>query len=181
MSAQTAQKTGRIIEIKGVVIDAVFPEGLPEIYSSLSIAIPEREGQEERSLIAEVQQHLGDDRLRAVAMDSTDGLARGLEVRETGGPISVPVGEVTLGRVFDVLGRPIDNKGAVNAEQTLPIHRAPPAFDQQTTEVEVFETGDPGALARRFHGGVALVERAAEAIVRVRTGRLRLSIHEEDL
>jgi F-type H+/Na+-transporting ATPase subunit beta len=92
MPDQTAQKTGRIIEIKGVVIDAVFPEGLPEIYSALSIDIPARDGQEERSLIAEVQQHLGDDRVRAVAMDSTDGLARGLEVRDTGQAISAGSG-----------------------------------------------------------------------------------------
>jgi F-type H+-transporting ATPase subunit beta len=112
MPEQSAQKTGRIIEIKGVVIDALFPEGLPEIYSALSIDIPERDGQEARSLIAEVQQHLGDDRLRAVAMDSTDGLARGLEVRDTGGPISVPVGETTLGRIWNVIGEPVDEKDA---------------------------------------------------------------------
>src|SRR5204862_5012344 len=113
MPEQSAQKSGRIIEIKGVVIDVVFPEeGLPEIYSALSIDIPEREGQEKRSLIAEVQQHLGDDRVRAVAMDSTDGLSRGLEVRDTGGPISVPVGEQTLGRIWNVIGEPVDEKEA---------------------------------------------------------------------
>ena len=105
------QQSGRIVEIKGVVIDVVFPEkSLPEINTALAITIPEQDGQGERRLVAEVQQHLGDDRVRAVAMDSTDGLARGLEVVDTGGPISVPVGEVTLGRLWNVLGDPIDEK-----------------------------------------------------------------------
>jgi len=103
MPDQTAQKTGRIIEIKGVVIDAVFPDGLPEIYNAVSIDMPASAEQGERTLILEVQQHLGDDRVRAVAMDSTDGLARGLEVRDTGQPISVPVGDVTLGRIWNVI------------------------------------------------------------------------------
>ena len=89
----------------------------------------------------EVQQHLGNNWVRAVAMTTTDGLARGVDVRDTGAPITVPVGEPTLGRVFDVLGHPIDGKGPVEAEVHLPIHRDPPAFDQQSTEIEVFETG----------------------------------------
>src|SRR2546425_12727453 len=110
MPEQSVQKPGQIVEIKGVVIDAFFPEGPPEIYTALRIEIPALGDQEARTLIAEVQQHLGDDRLRAVAMDSTDGLARGLEVHDTGGPISVPVGEVTLGRLWNVLGDPIDEK-----------------------------------------------------------------------
>src|SRR5438046_5969657 len=107
MPEQSVQKPGRIIEIKGVVIDVLFPEGLPEIYTALSIDIPAREGQEARSLIAEIQQHLGDDRVRAVAMDSTDGLARGLEDRDTGQPSSVPVGERTLGRIWKLIGAPV--------------------------------------------------------------------------
>ena len=110
MPEQSAQKPGRIIEIKGVVIDAVFPEELPEILNALRIEIPGMDGEESRTLVAEVQQHLGDDRVRAVAMDSTDGLARGLEVQDTGQPISVPVGDVTLGRLWNVLGEPIDEK-----------------------------------------------------------------------
>src|SRR4029450_9394377 len=110
MPEQTAQKPGRIIEIKGVVIDVVFPEGLPEIDSALSIDIPAQDGREARPLTAEVQQHLGDDRVRAVAMDSTDGLARGLEVSDTGQPISVPVGEPTLGRIWNVIVDPVDEK-----------------------------------------------------------------------
>ncbi len=101
----TTANVGKLIEIKGVVIDAVFPETLPAIYSALRIP---REGGD---LIAEVQQHLGDDRVRAVAMDSTDGIARGIDVFDTGAPISVPVGDLTLGRVWNVLGEPIDEKG----------------------------------------------------------------------
>src|ERR1044072_3561596 len=107
MAEQDTQQPGRIVEIKGVVIDAVFPGTLPEIYNALRIDIPEQDGQEARSLIAEVQQHLGDDRVRAVAMDSTDGLARGLEVVDTGRSISVPVGDVTLGRIWNVIGESV--------------------------------------------------------------------------
>ncbi len=141
MPEQSAQKPGRIIEIKGVVIDVVFPEGLPEIYSALSIDIPAREGQEARSLIAEVQQHLGNDRVRAVAMDSTDGLARGLEVRDTGQPISVPVGDVTLGRIWNVIGEPVDEKEAPKDAERWSIHRDPPLFTDLSPKIEVFETG----------------------------------------
>ena len=102
----TNENVGKLIEIKGVVIDAVFPSRLPEIYSALRITRPDG-----GDLIAEVQQHLGDDRVRAVAMDSTDGLARGTDVVDTGAPISVPVGDVTLGRLWNVLGDPIDEQG----------------------------------------------------------------------
>ncbi len=100
---------GKIVEIKGVVIDAVFPGDLPAIYSALKVEIAAPDGEGDR-LMAEVQQHLGDDRVRAVAMDSTDGLARGTDVVDTGAPISVPVGEATLGRIFNVLGDSIDGE-----------------------------------------------------------------------
>jgi len=129
--------TGRVIQITGPVVDIEFPAGkLPAIYNAVEI---QREGQV--PLTCEVQQHLGNNWVRSVAMTTTDGLARGVPVLDTGGPISVPVGEVTLGRVFDVLGNAIDGKEAVSRKTTLPIHRSAPAFDQQTTEVEVFETG----------------------------------------
>jgi F-type H+-transporting ATPase subunit beta len=142
MPEQSAQKPGRIVEIKGVVIDVVFPEGLPEIYTALRIDIPAQEGQEARSIIAEVQQHLGDDRVRAVAMDSTDGLARGLEVEDTGGPISVPVGDLTLGRIWNVIGEPVDEKPDVPKDtERWSIHRDPPKFTELSPRVEVFETG----------------------------------------
>ncbi len=101
---------GKLIEIKGVVVDAVFPEPLPAIYSALRIMRADG-----TSIVAEVQQHLGDDRVRAVAMDATDGIARGTEVIDTGAPISVPVGEITLGRVWNVLGEPVDEKPAAAA------------------------------------------------------------------
>src|SRR5213080_3078788 len=142
MSHENAnEQPGRIVEIKGVVIDVVFPGALPEIYTALSIDIPAREEQEARSLIAEVQQHLGDDRVRAVAMDSTDGLSRGLEVLDTGGPISVPVGDQTLGRVWNVIGDPVDEKPAPEGGERLSIHREPPAFTDLSPTIEVFETG----------------------------------------
>ena len=137
MATATESATGKVIQITGPVVDIEFPPGkLPAIYNAVAI---EREGQAD--LICEVQQHLGNNWVRSVAMTTTDGLARGIAVRDTGGPISVPVGEVTLGRVFDVLGNAIDGKEAVDRAKTLPIHRSAPAFDQQTTEVEVFETG----------------------------------------
>src|SRR3989440_12742237 len=106
-SKKSARNVGKIIEIKGVVIDAVFPETLPEINTALRIESPEQDGRPAINLVAEVQQHLGDDRVRAVAMDSTDGLARGTDVVDTGQPITVPVGEVTLGRLWNVIGEPV--------------------------------------------------------------------------
>jgi len=137
MATATAPATGRVIQITGPVVDIEFPPGrLPQILNAVEI---EREGSE--PLVCEVQQHLGNNWVRSVAMTTTDGLARGIEARDTGAPITVPVGEVTLGRVFDVLGKPIDSKGPVKSSTMLPIHRDAPAFEDQTTEVEVFETG----------------------------------------
>src|SRR3954452_9621427 len=98
------QNVGKIVEIKGVVIDAVFPDELPEINTALRITVPEDDGRAEINLIAEVQQHLGVHRVRAVAMDSTDGVPRGVDVIDTGGPISGPVGHQTLGRIWNVVG-----------------------------------------------------------------------------
>ncbi|MBA2614338.1 MAG: F0F1 ATP synthase subunit beta [Actinobacteria bacterium] len=133
---------GRIVEIRGVVLDAVFHGELPGIYNALRIPIPAREGQEAVDLIAEVQQHLGNDRVRAVAMDSTDGLARGAEVHDTGSPITVPVGEGTLGRIFNVLGEPIDQKSENGTDgERWPIHREAPSFEDLVPRIEIFETG----------------------------------------
>src|SRR3954468_163321 len=139
---------GRIEEIQGVVIEAVFPDELPEIYSAITVERninPEEaenvSGSASHLLVAEVQQHLGDDRVRAVAMDSTDGLARGLEVVDTGAPISVPVGAVTLGRIGTVRGEPIDQKEDPKIEERWTIHRDPPAFQDLSPEVQIFETG----------------------------------------
>ncbi len=137
------QNVGKIVEIRGVVLDAAFEERLPGIYSALSIDLGEG-----RTLIAEVQQHLGDDRVRAVAMDATDGLARGSLVVDTGGPITVPVGSVTLGRIFNVLGQTIDKDDPENGRPAVPadterwaIHREPPRFDELDPKPQILETG----------------------------------------
>ena len=127
---------GRVVQVMGPVVDIEFPSGdLPDIYHA--IAIPRNGGQ----LVAEVQQHLGNDWVRCVAMDATDGLRRGMEAINTGKPISVPVGTPTLGRIFNVLGEPIDNAGPVEAEQYYPIHRPAPSFEEQVTKPEFLETG----------------------------------------
>ncbi len=135
-----ARNVGKLLEIKGVVVDAVFPDRLPEINTALQITVPEREGRPAIDVVAEVQQHLGDDRVRAVAMDSTDGIPRGVEVIDTGVPITVPVGDQTLGRLWNVIGEPVDNKEPATGER-WPIHRDPPAFDELKADIEIFETG----------------------------------------
>src|SRR5438132_4526804 len=137
MEAGTQTKSvGRIEEIQGVVIEAVFPDKLPEI--NFAITVDRGNGE---TLVCEVQQHLGDDRVRAVAMDTTDGLARGLEVVDTGGPITVPVGDATLGRIFNLLGEPIDLGPPVETEERWPIHRDAPDVEDLTPTTEMFETG----------------------------------------
>ena len=142
MAEETRANVGRIVEIKGVVVDAVFPGALPEIYNAIRVTVPERDGRAAVDLIAEVQQHLGNDRVRAVAMDSTDGLARGAEAVDTGAPITVPVGQPTLGRLFNVLGNPIDERDdGAETDARWPIHRDPPTFEELEPRVEIFETG----------------------------------------
>jgi F-type H+-transporting ATPase subunit beta len=141
LAEQNGKNVGRIEEIQGVVLECVFPEKLPEIYNAIEIAVPGRDGGEPSRLVAEVQQHLGDDRLRAVAMDSTDGLARGQEVVDTGGPITVPVGPATLGRLFNLLGEPIDGGPPVETDERWPIHRDAPDVENLTPTREILETG----------------------------------------
>lgn len=129
--------TGKITQVIGAVLDIKFHEGeLPEIHDA--IRIETRDGE---TLVVEVAQHLGDDTVRCIAMGPTDGLVRGMEAISEGGPISVPVGEATLGRIFNVLGEPIDNKPAPKDVRRLPIHRPAPKFSEQSTETEVLETG----------------------------------------
>ncbi len=141
MSSENGANTGQIIEIKGVVIDAVFPDTRPEILNALEIQIPRPDGSS-FTLVAEVQQHLGDDRVRAVAMDSTDGLSRGSVCVDTGAPISVPVGAATLGRLWNVTGDPIDEQGPTpEGVERWPIHRDPPSFRDLSPKIEIFETG----------------------------------------
>jgi len=132
-------KKGNISQIMGAVVDVTFPDNqLPEIYNALEV---DRVGNEEK-LTLEVAQHIGESVVRTIAMDSTDGLKRGQEVLDKGNPISVPVGDQTLGRMFDVLGKPIDEKGKVSdASSILPIHRQAPPFDELTTSSEVLVTG----------------------------------------
>src|ERR687891_349275 len=133
----TKGNMGRIEEIQGVVVEAVFTDELPEINNAITIERADDGG----TLVCEVQQHLGDDRVRAVAMDVTDGLARGMEVIDTGGPITVPVGRVTLGRIFNLLGEPIDQAGSIEVDLRWPIHRPAPTVEQLTPTTEMFETG----------------------------------------
>lgn len=129
--------TGQVVQIQGGVVDVAFPEGgLPGIYEAVELPRPDGD-----PLVLEVQKHLGDSWARCVAMDSTDGLQRGALAIRTGKPIMVPVGEPALGRIFNVLGQPIDQLGEVEAEVYYPIHRTAPPFDQQSTRLEVFETG----------------------------------------
>jgi F-type H+/Na+-transporting ATPase subunit beta len=133
---------GSIVEIKGVVVDAVFPDQLPAINNALRVEVPASDGRPAIDVIAEVQQHLGDDTVRAVAMDSTDGIPRGANVIDTGQPITVPVGNATLGRLFNVLGDPIDKgEEPVIVDERWPIHRDPPTFEELKPTVEIFETG----------------------------------------
>jgi F-type H+/Na+-transporting ATPase subunit beta len=145
---QTKQNVGRIEEIQGVVIEAVFPDELPEINTALVVHRESNPEEQEGlsagtglTLVCEVQQHLGDDRVRAVAMDTTDGLARGTEIIDTGGPITVPVGEVTLGRIFNLLGEPIDEGPEIEVKERWPIHRPAPKVENLTPTTEMFETG----------------------------------------
>src|SRR3954470_20173742 len=133
--------TGTVEQITGVVVDAVFSDGLPEIYSALKVEVEEGDGRPAIDLVLEVQQHLGDDRVRTVAMDSTDGLQRGDQVTDTGGPITVPVGQGTLGRIFNLLGEPIDQGGDVEADERWPIHRSAPNVEDLAPSQEILETG----------------------------------------
>ena len=139
----TAEKTniGYITQIIGPVVDVKFSNGkMPRIFNALTIK-GNNEARQEVSVTCEVQQLLGDNQVRAVAMSTTDGLVRGMEVVDTGASISVPVGKATLGRIFNVLGEPVDNRGPVNTEETLPIHRSAPKFTELETKPSVFETG----------------------------------------
>jgi F-type H+-transporting ATPase subunit beta len=138
----TAQRNGKVVQVIGPVIDIEFPEGLPAIYNAVRIVSDARGGAEKIDVVAEVEQHLGENRVRAVAMKPTDGMTRGMQVIDTGAPISVPVGPETLGRVLNVLGEPVDFPDRpVKAQDHWPIHRHAPTLEQQSTELKMFETG----------------------------------------
>ena len=131
-----AKNTGTVIQIMGPVLDIRFPEGhLPQLLSAIEVP------NGKNTIVAEVAQHIGDNVVRCIAMSSTDGLQRGTEAVDTGAPITVPVGEECLGRVFNLLGQPIDNKPAVQGAEQWPIHRPAPAYDEQQSATEILETG----------------------------------------
>lgn len=144
MSLQAAGtgRVGRIAQVMGPVVDVQFDEGggLPEIFHALTLTNPAIDDTQD-NLVVEVGLHVGDNIVRCVAMDSTDGLVRGMPVKDTGSPITVPVGEATLGRILDVIGRPVDEGGPVNAKERWAIHRQAPKFEDQATSKEIFETG----------------------------------------
>src|SRR5438067_5554411 len=136
----TDHQVGQIVQVIGSTFDAEFEEGhLPEIYNAIKIDA-EGKGVPIR-LTGEVQQHLGGNRVRCVALGSTDGLVRGMDVTDTGAPVTVPVGKETLGRVFNLLGEPIDGRGPVHATEFRPIHRDPPDFSELSPKTELFEAG----------------------------------------
>ncbi|MEC7679728.1 MAG: F0F1 ATP synthase subunit beta [Planctomycetota bacterium] len=140
MSTATEKNTGRVTQVIGSTFDIEFPEGhMPAIYNAVEIKSSHKGV--EIDLVGEVQQHLGGGRVRAIALGSTDGMMRGMEVVDTGNPVSVPVGTATLGRVFNVLGNAIDERGPVEADAHMPIHREAPAVNELSTNTEVFETG----------------------------------------
>ena len=152
MSANNGQNIGRVVQVTGPVVDIEFDtDKLPEIYDAVRIVDERRESAQkgpkqednihEINLIVEVMHHLGDNRVRCVAMDSTDGIKRGMQAIHQGAPISVPVGEEVLGRIFNVTGDPIDNQGDVDTDERMPIHRPAPPLEEQETSTEVFETG----------------------------------------
>ena len=135
------QKIGKITQVIGPVVDVEFEPGkLPAIMNACLVTNPAI-NDEEDNLVIEVAQHLGDNSCRCVAMDQTDGLVRGMQVRDTDGPITIPVGEASLGRIMNVVGRPVDGLGPITSDKSLPIHRDAPAFTEQDTEVRVLETG----------------------------------------
>ncbi|KAG9438710.1 hypothetical protein H6P81_021342 [Aristolochia fimbriata] len=141
VSTLEEKNLGRIAQIIGPVLDVAFPPGkMPNIYNALVVKGRDTVGQQV-NVTCEVQQLLGNNRVRAVAMSATDGLMRGMEVVDTGAPLSVPVGGATLGRIFNVLGEPVDNLGPVDTRTTFPIHRSAPAFIQLDTKLSIFETG----------------------------------------
>ena len=139
-AAQT--RHGKVVQVIGPVIDIEFPEGLPSIYNAVRIVSEGGPGVEKIDVVAEVEQHLGENRVRAIAMKPTDGMTRGMAVQDTGAPISVPVGPETLGRVLNVLGEPVDFPDRpVQSKERWPIHRHAPTMEQQSTELKMFETG----------------------------------------
>ena len=133
---------GRVVQIAGPTIEIEFPEGhIPKIFNAIRVTSEGYDVPKKIDIIAEVAQHIGEGRVRTIAMEPTDGLVRGMKAYDLGEPITIPVGKQTLGRVLNVLGQPVDNMGPVTTEKHFPIHRSAPEFAEQATELEMFETG----------------------------------------
>src|SRR5579863_5475703 len=142
MATETATHVGKVVEVIGPVVVVAFEEGhLPSIYNALRVTSDGFDVPTPINVIAEVEQHLGEGRVKAVAMEATEGMVRGMTAIDTGGPITVPVGQATLGRVMNVIGEPVDKLGPINAEIRFPIHREAPPLEDQNTNLEMFETG----------------------------------------
>src|SRR5438552_6152053 len=136
------ERIGRVIQISGPAVDVQFTEGaMPPIYEALKVVSDGFTVPSPVNVILEVQQHLGEGRVRCVAMEATEGMVRGMKAIDLGGPISVPVGKPTLGRVINVIGEPVDKLGPLGATEKWPIHRPAPSFEEQSTSEEMFETG----------------------------------------
>jgi F-type H+/Na+-transporting ATPase subunit beta len=136
-----AGNAGRVVQVIGPVVDVEFDQGVPPIYQALRIQDEGGEGGMKIDVVAEVEQHLGENRVRCVSMLPTDGMVRGMKAFDTGGPIMVPVGPATLGRVMNVIGEPVDEMGEIKSQKRYPIHRPAPSFEDQSTKLEMFETG----------------------------------------
>src|SRR6201987_4371038 len=137
-----AENIGKVIQISGPAVDVQFDEArIPPIYEALRVVSDGFNVPAPINVVLEVQQHLGDGRVRAIAMEATDGMVRGMKAIDLGGPISVPVGHGTLGRVMNVIGEPVDQLGPIEYKERMPIHRPAPAFHEQATTAEMFETG----------------------------------------
>ena len=142
MSTATQIVIGRVVQVAGPAVDCEFPEGtIPEVHTAIRITSDGFDVPTPISIICEAQQHIGEGRVRTIAMEATEGLVRGMKAESLGMPITVPVGKETLGRILNVIGQPVDNMGPVNASKFYPIHRAAPSFEDQSTKLEMFETG----------------------------------------
>src|SRR5213078_2151571 len=136
------ENIGHVVQVAGPAVDVQFTESaMPPIYEALKVVDEGFQVPTAINVILEVEQHLGEGRVRCVAMEPTDGMVRGMKAIDTGAPIMVPVGKETLGRVINVLGKPVDKMGAINSKTMLPIHREAPSFEEQSTELQMFETG----------------------------------------
>src|SRR2546426_9856221 len=144
------QKAGKVVEVIGPVVVAAFEsDHLPPIYNAVRITSEGMDVPKPVSVVAEVEQHLGEGRVKCVAMEATEGMVRGMKAIDLGGPITVPVGKATLGRVMNVIGEPVDKLGPIVSETRSPIHRHAPELDQQNTNLEMFETGIKRSEERR--------------------------------